>query len=141
MPKRFTDTEIWKKQRWFKNLSPSNKLAFIYIKDMCNHAGIWKIDCSDLLEDTGLSEFNLTNFINAVNLDFDGISGAKINRERIVIVQKTYLLITGFMQFQYEKGDKTIPINNITKSALNILKHKKILDEGLSKGWVTLSQG
>lgn len=141
MAKRFTDTEIWKKQRWFRKLSPAHKLAFLYIKDMCNHAGMWKIDCSDLIEDTGLSDFNLTAFLKEVNTDFDGVSGNKILKERAVIVKKTYILLTGFIQFQYEKGDKTIPHNNVTQSAIKILETNNIFKEGLTKGWFTLANG
>lgn len=141
MPKRFTDTEIWKEQRWFRKLSPAHKLAFLYIKDRCNHAGIWKIDCADLIEDTGLSEFNLNSFIAALNIEFDGVSGKKVSKERGKVIRQKYLWLTGFMQFQYEKADRTIPINNVTTSAIKILKHNKVFNEGLEKGWITLPKG
>ena len=51
MAKRFCDTDLWKTQRWFRKLPALDKLAFCYIKDLCDYAGVWKIDCSDLIED------------------------------------------------------------------------------------------
>jgi uncharacterized phage protein (TIGR02220 family) len=38
--KRFHDTEIWDKP-WFMELSPFDKLAFMYIKDKCDAVGVW----------------------------------------------------------------------------------------------------
>lgn len=75
MAKRFGDTDIWKKQRWFRKLSPEYKLAFCYIKDQCDHAGIWNIDCTDLIEDLGITEFSVTDFISKCNIEFDKNTG------------------------------------------------------------------
>jgi hypothetical protein len=74
MAKRFTDTEIWIKQRWFKKLDPLDKLIFIYLKDNCNHAGIWKIDVIQLIEDIGLDECDIKAFIDRVNIDYDPLT-------------------------------------------------------------------
>ena len=41
MAKRFTDTTKWNDD-WFFNLNNEEKLAWIYILDSCDHAGIWK---------------------------------------------------------------------------------------------------
>ena len=41
MAKRFTDTEIWEDD-WFYELSVEYKLFWFYLKDNCDHAGIWK---------------------------------------------------------------------------------------------------
>jgi hypothetical protein len=71
MAKRLGDTDIWKKQRWFRKLIPDYKLAFLYIKDQCDHAGIWNIDCTDLVEDLGIQEFDLDQFIVACNTEYD----------------------------------------------------------------------
>ena len=43
MPKRFTDTDKWKK-RWFRCLRNDFKVFWIYVLDQCNHAGIWEVD-------------------------------------------------------------------------------------------------
>lgn len=41
MAKRFTDTTKWNDE-WFSELNNEEKLAWIYILDTCDHAGIWK---------------------------------------------------------------------------------------------------
>ena len=41
MAKRFTDTTKWNDE-WFSELNNEEKLAWMYILDTCDHAGIWK---------------------------------------------------------------------------------------------------
>jgi hypothetical protein len=43
MPKRFTDTEKWKKP-FIRGLKAPYKLLWLYICDDCDHAGIWQVD-------------------------------------------------------------------------------------------------
>ncbi len=43
MPKRFTDSDKWKK-KWFRCLSNDHKVFWIYVLDQCDHAGIWEVD-------------------------------------------------------------------------------------------------
>lgn len=141
MAKRFTDTDIWKNQRWFRKLSPEYKLSFCYIKDECNHAGIWRIDCSDLIEDLGLKEFDLDDFILSVNTEFDKITGKKSIKERILIVNSTYLWITGFIQFQYEGKDRLVNSDAApVKTSLTLLQGLGILEQGLSKNFIRLKK-
>lgn len=136
MSKRFTDTKIWKNQRWFKNLKPVYKLAWKYITDQCNYAGVWKIDCSDLMEDIGIEEFNFDDFIESCNKEFDKMSGKKIKRERLKIV-KDHLWITGFVQFQYENKAGSVPRNNpIVLSAMEILKGFNLYNEAMQKKYI-----
>lgn len=141
MAKRFTDTDIWKKQRWFKKLKPDDKLAFMYIKDLCNHAGIWNIDCTDLMEDLGIENFVLAKFIIAVNSDFDKMTGKRLVKERLQIVKQNFLWITGFVQFQYEnKEGKVNPEGAPVKTAFQILQGYGILKIAFDKGYITLTQ-
>jgi hypothetical protein len=141
MAKRQTDTKIWTTQRWFKKLHPFHKLAWKYITDVCDHAGIWKIDFGQLIEDTGIEDFDLSQFIFCCNQDFDKENGAKISRERIKLVNKGILWITGFVRFQYENKEFTInPKVPAIKSALTLLKGYGILSEALDKGYITLSE-
>lgn len=44
MAKRFTDTDKWYKDIWFRGLPPIGKCFWIYLNDVCNHAGIWCVD-------------------------------------------------------------------------------------------------
>jgi len=136
-----TDTEIWKKQRWFRKLIPTYKLAFFYIKDQCDHAGIWKIDCSDLIDDLGIDEFNLSDFVESINTEYDKVTGVKMSKERVKIVNKNTLWITGFMQFQYENREFKVPISSPVKTALMSLGGINVLKDALDNGRLTLTGG
>lgn len=141
MTKRFTDTTIWKNQKWFKSLSADFKLAFFYIKDNCDHSGVWKIDCPDLMEYTSISSFSLDIFVSEVNADYDKISGEKIEKVRLKVFNQKYLWIVKFIEFQCKgKEDSTLnPYSPVINSALTLLDNYGILNEGLSKGYLTLS--
>lgn len=140
MAKRFTETEIWKSQRWFRKLIPAYKLAFCYIKDTCNHSGLWKVDCSDLIDDLGLDNFDMAKFIDDVNTEFDPLNGGKITKERLRLVRKNYLWITGFIQFQYEGKDKTVSLSAPVRTALMFLQSIDLLQESIDKGYITLKE-
>jgi len=141
MAKRQTDTKIWTTQRWFKKLHPCHKLAWKYLTDVCDHAGIWKVDFGQLVEDTGIEDFDLRAFIDACNQDFDKENGEKISRERIKLVNKKTVWLTGFVRFQYENKDFMInPSVPAIKSALTLLNGFGILQEALDKGYITLSK-
>jgi len=43
MPKRFTDTEKWRKG-FIRSLEAPYKLLWLYILDECDHAGIWHVE-------------------------------------------------------------------------------------------------
>lgn len=105
MAKRFTDTEKWKKT-WFRELSPKMKCAWEYLRDMCDHAGVWEADFA-------LMKFFVGEDISRQELEnsFQG---------RILSLQegKKYLLL-GFLKFQYvslKNGNRT------HESAKTILK-------------------
>lgn len=141
MAKRFGDTDIWKKQRWFRKLSPEYKLAFLYIKDQCNHAGIWNIECTDLVEDLGISEFNLADFVSTCNKEFDKNTGKTIIKERLRVLDKGYIWVIGFIQFQYEGKEGLVnPYAAPVKTALLILNGLKLLPEALAKSFITLTE-
>lgn len=140
MAKRLTDTDLWKSQRWFRKLDPIYKLAFCYIKDQCDHAGIWKIDCSDLIEDLGIEEFDIQSFVKSVNTEYDKISGNKAEKERIVIVGNN-LWLTGFIQFQYESKDGKVNQDTApVRTAFLKLQGLDVLVQGIRKGYIKLSQ-
>ena len=81
-----------------------------------------KVDCSDLIEDLGLESFDLINFIESINTEYNKISGEKIIKDRLVLLKNNIIWITGFIQFQYEGKDKLVkPNNNLVKGALFIL--------------------
>lgn len=84
--KRFTDTAIWQDE-WFMNLSPDYKLAFMFIKDNCDCAGVYKPN-KRLAELMIGIPIEWEDFLNSC----DG---------RIKLVQGGYWWITKFVDFQY----------------------------------------
>lgn len=140
MKKVFTDTEIWN-QRWFKRMSPGNKLAYNYIKDRCNHAGIWSMDIIQLAEDMGTDAFNLDGFLNQVNRDFDPITGAEIERERVRVVDGRHLWLVGYMKFHWaNQAGKMSPRVRGVKSGLEILEKHGLVEEAIQKEYVILTE-
>jgi hypothetical protein len=131
MANRLTDTTIWKKQKWFKKLNIEHKLAWKYLTDECDHAGVWKIDLSELLDDLGLDDFDFDLFVSCCNCDFDKKTGKGIKRQRIMKFNDDYIWITGFMNFQYGGKTNIISVkNNAVISAVNLLKSLNLYELG-----------
>jgi hypothetical protein len=128
MPNRLTDTNIWKRQRWFKNLPPLYKLAWKYLTDMCDHAGIWKIDMAEFLDDTGIDDFDLEDFIVKCNQDFNKKTGKIIFRQRAMKLNDAELWLTGFIAFQYSnKTTGSVNLHfNAARSAIKIIDDKNL---------------
>ena len=65
MSKRIIDTDMWgdqyDKDRWFRELSPSAKLLFIYLwtNNQCNQAGLYKLNLDTVSYDTRLRKGSL----------------------------------------------------------------------------------
>lgn len=102
MAKRFTQTDIWDED-WYLDLPKEYKLFWFYLKDQCNHAGIWK-----------------PNIIL-----FNAMIGCKINlnkalvffnngKERISVLNSGHWFINDFFVFQY--GGIFNPQNRVHKS-------------------------
>ena len=141
MAKRLRDTTIWKKQRWFRNLRPIYKLGWNYIIDNCDHAGIYKIEFLELVEDLGVDYFDMLDFIESCNVDYNKANGCKIKRERISMINENTLWITGFIKFQYENKHFLVnPTVHAIHSALTILEGYGRLHEGLVNGYFELTQ-
>jgi len=141
MARRFTDSEIWS-QEWFRRLSRDYKLAFFYIKDRCDIAGIWPVSKHNIERDTGVEDFNILKFLEALNSDFNAVTGDKIDRNRVIWVSETEICITNFIQFQNEnkKTRKIKPAGLYAKTALEILAGRNLLNDFLDKGYITLSE-
>lgn len=135
------DTEIWN-QRWFRRMSGGNKLAYFYIKDRCNHAGIWTMDIIQLCEDLRSTKFELDSFILEANRDFNPITGEEQKRIRFKIVNERYLWMVDYITFHWGNKDGVTcsPKYNPVVTAMEYLKGLGTLDEALEKGWLTLSE-
>lgn len=84
--KRFTQTDKWK-DPWFRELSPNAKLAFQYICDNADNAGVWDPD------------YRLANFCIKADIDWDEMLDSFGNR--IQRMRNGKLWITRFIPFQY----------------------------------------
>ncbi len=88
--KRFTDTDIWTKNLWFRKLSKENKLLWFFIKDNCDSVGVWEIDIEFAEMLTGC-KYNLEQILT----DF--------KKQVIAFKDNRKIWIKDFCNFQYEK--------------------------------------
>jgi hypothetical protein len=122
MAKRLTDSEKWK-DPFFEELSKDLKLAWLYLLDDCDHAGIWKksIKRLNFSLDTNLTEKDLL----------------KAFKERLVVLNNDKWFIHKFVTFQYGSDF----INSKQKAVLSAIKilNENNLIKDLGKGLLTLS--
>lgn len=103
MAKRFTDTGKWDKA-WFRKLEPLFKVAWQFLCDRCDHAGVWEVD-EDALEFFIGEEITVAEILQK----FD---------ERVRLVGNK-LVIVDFAEFQYGNLN---PENRVHKSVLERLE-------------------
>ena len=115
MPKRFTETEKWK-DKWFRQLRPEYKLAFLYLLDNCDHAGI--IDLDEQLAD----------FQIGATIDWTGFFLAC--GDRIASVHGDKKILTRFIEFQYGELSQDCKAHNPVFASLQ--KHR--VSKGYPKG-------
>lgn len=84
--KRFTETEKWR-DSWFRRLSPSTKIAYLYILDSVDLAGVWDPD------------FELANFTIGEPVDWIKVQSELGDRLEMLKSGKWWL--TKFIHFQY----------------------------------------
>jgi len=100
MAKRFTDTLVWDDD-WFYELSPEYKLFWFYIKDDCDHAGIWKPKTKAFAK------------LTDINIDLDkALSYFNEGKQRIRKLSNGYWFIEDFFCFQYVKKSRLINLNS-----------------------------
>lgn len=88
MAKRFTDTDKWKHPS-YRKLPAEGKLAWIYLLDNCDHAGMWLIDYE-------LMTFQLGFEVNETKL-------AEWLGDKLYPIGSNRILIPGYLEFQYGK--------------------------------------
>lgn len=111
MAKRFTDSEKWKKP-WYRKLKPAFKVFWEYLRDNCDHAGIWEVDF-ELAED----------FIGA-NLDRATVGQAFAKQVHIFADGRRWFILD-FPEYQYGPLRET---NNAHRSVIASLKKHRIWD-------------
>ena len=117
MPKRFTDTDKWKKP-FIRGLDGPYKLLWFYILDDCDHAGIWQVD------------FEVARIRIGEQVDYE--SAIKLFGDRVHPVSKFKWFIPDFITFQYgELSEK----NRLHLSVIQILsKHNLGPSKPLPRG-------
>jgi hypothetical protein len=84
--KRFTETEKWR-DPWFRKLSPDAKLAFLFMLDNADNAGVWQPDYD-------MAEFQIGKPM-AWPLVLEEIG------QRVRLLASGKLLIVGFISYQF----------------------------------------
>lgn len=112
MSKRFHDTEIWK-QDWFLELSYEYMLLWLYIKDTCDHAGIWK------------PNKRFIEFISGKPIDLKkAVELFNATKNRIEILSNGRWLIPDFIAFQY--GNHLNVENRVHASIVEVLENNGV---------------
>ena len=112
MSKRFTETDIWDED-WFIDMPKEYKLFYFYVKDQCNHAGIWRPNLR-LFEAIIEVKIDLKKAIDFFNRD----------KDRIQILPSGHWYILDFFVFQY--GPVLNLSNRVHKSIENIYNKEDI---------------
>jgi hypothetical protein len=104
--KRFTETSIWDED-WYLDMPIEYKMLWYYIKDKCNHAGVWRPNLR-LFEATVGVKVDLKKAIIFFNKD----------KSRIEVLNSGHWYILDFFVFQY--GSTFNPLNRVHKSIQGI---------------------
>lgn len=112
MTKRFTATELWEED-WFLDLDTEAKLFWFYLKDKCDHAGIWKPNVA------------IFNSLNGLKIDLDRVLKLiNKNKERIQVLPNGRWFIKGFVPFQF--GPHPNKNNRVHRSIINLFSINEI---------------
>lgn len=103
MAYRFSDTSKWNDE-WFVDLTPQEKLLFLYLCDNCDIAGFYELSTRKLSFDTSLSA--------------DEVKGALKGLERAFILSEDRRIL--FLK-KFVKHQKNLPLNALNKSHKGIL--------------------
>jgi hypothetical protein len=136
--KRYTDRDIWE-QTWWIELDPKWKNVWRYLSDKCDTSGIWKIDMVKMARDIGYDRIDLAEFIEAVNRDYDPITGEPVQKERVRRVDGK-LWLTGFIVFQYgtEAGEVSASVPAV-KGAINRLSREGLYQTAIDCEYFTVT--
>lgn len=112
MAKRFTDNEIWQDD-WFIDLDKEYMLFWFFLKDNCNHSGIWKPKVK-VFEMSIESKIDLDVALKLFNEE----------KERVIILNNGRWFLVQFIPFQY--GRLLNLANRVHKSIHSDLKLNEV---------------
>jgi hypothetical protein len=112
MSKRFHETEIWNED-WWLDLPEGYDWLWFWIKDKCDHAGIWKPNITAFKRAKG-KNVELKKALELFNAD----------KIRVRLLSNGRWFIEDFIPFQY--GHRLNEKNRVHASILEILKKNEI---------------
>lgn len=112
MPKRFTDTDKWKKP-FIRGLQGAYKLLWFYIVDDCDHAGIWQVDIE-------VAQLRIGEKITLP------LALKNFGKKIIQLDSGTKWFIPSFIEFQYPSGLN--PDNKAHGGAIKLLQKYELID-------------
>ena len=74
--KIFSETNKWN-DLWFRNLTPVEKLIYLYVCDRCDHAGIWEFDPDMLILHTKIDFINEDSWLEAFSPKIEKLPNGK----------------------------------------------------------------
>lgn len=126
MAKRFTETTIWDED-WFLELPIQYLLLYQFIKDRCDHAGIWKPN-KKRIETLTKKKIDFDEAIELFNKD----------KERVVVLKNGRWLLLDFFSYQY--GSVLNLNNRVHKSIFSLYKENGVKLESI-RGLSEVKQG
>ena len=118
MAKRFTDTDLWKKE-WFLRLPDLQRSLFLYIKDNCDCCGVYE------------ANYMLLSFIFRKEITKEDILAINETKTQIEFLNTNKFFLIDFCSFQY--GELKPSCKPHLKVIETLKKHS--LFERVSKGY------
>jgi len=120
MAKRFTETTIWEDD-WFYELSVEYKLFWFYLKDNCDHAGVWKPKTRAFKSMTDV-EINLDKALQYFNM----------GKQRVRVLYNGNWFLEDFFLFQYTKTSRSLNLRNrVHESVLEVYFKNGIIPQSV----------
>lgn len=110
--KRFHDINIWEDD-WFIKLSRDHKIFWMFVKDTCDHAGIWRTNISTFKK-IHKSRVEIQEALKAFNED----------KDRVLVLPNGRWFLINFIPFQY--GRVLNLRNRVHESIVKILKDNDV---------------
>ena len=126
MPKRFHDTDIWNED-WFLDMDEEYRMFWFYLKDTCDHAGIWKPNVRRFNSEVG-KKINLDKALELFNAE----------KKRIERLDSGHWVLLDFINFQY--GSVLNLKNSCHLSVFNRL-NKLEVSLGSLRGLIEVKEG